>query len=152
MSAFQQTVARNRRRETNDARDSRTNRADGADRTVRTPRAWLIATCGDLREVEARVNIRIDDTKSEINARIDDTKSEINTRIDDTKSEINARIDELKADGRARDAKLDALTEMLVKMQAGLEADRRNNRTAIAWLGVAVAALGIIAGVASRFI
>ena len=106
-----------------------------------SPPAWLIATRGDLREVESRVNIRIDDAKSEINA-----------RIDDTKSEINARIDELKADGRARDAKLDALTEMLVKMQAGLEADRRNNRTAIAWLGVAVAALGIIAGVASRFI
>ena len=59
-----------------------------------SPPAWLIATRGDLREMEARVNYRIDDAKAETNTRINDAKAETSAQIGAT----NARIDELKAE------------------------------------------------------
>ena len=148
-----------------------------------SPPAWLIATRGDLREMEARVNYRIDDAKTDIRTRIDDAKAETsariddridstNTRIDDAKAETsarindakaetsaqiggtntridstNARIDELKADGAARDAKLDAHTEALARIEANQKSDSRRKQLAAAWIGIAVGALGIAAGI-----
>ena len=97
-----------------------------------SPPAWLIATRGDLREMEARVNYRIDDAKAESNARAGET---------------HARIDEIKADGRARDAKLDAHTQALSRIEARQESDSRRKHLAVAWIGIAVAALGIAAGI-----
>ena len=123
-----------------------------------SPPAWLIATRGDLREMEARVNYRIDDAKADIRTRIDDAKSETNTRIDDrtnstntriddAKAETSARIDELKAEGAARDAKLDAHTETLARIESKLDSENRRKQLAAVWIGIAVAALGIAAGV-----
>ena len=63
-----------------------------------SPPAWLIATRGDLRELEFRVNSRIDDAKADTRTRIDDVKTEVNTRIDDAKTEINTRIDDVKSE------------------------------------------------------
>ena len=104
-----------------------------------SPPAWLIATRGDLREMEARVNYRIDDAKAESNARAGETHARIDT--------TNARIDELKEDGRARDAKLDAHTQALSRIEARQESDSRRKQLAAAWIGIAVGALGIAAGV-----
>ena len=141
-----------------------------------SPPAWLIATRGDLREMEARVNYRIDDAKADIRTRIDDAKAETsariddrtdstNTRIDDAKAETsarindakaetsaqigatNTRIDELKAEGAARDAKLDAHTETLARIESKLDSENRRKQLAAVWIGIAVAALGIAAGV-----
>ena len=152
-----------------------------------SPPAWLIATRGDLREMEARVNYRIDDAKADIrtriddrtdstnariddakaetkaligvtnariddasattNARIDDAKAETSARIDDAKAETSARIDELKAEGAARDAKLDAHTETLARIESKLDSENRRKQLAAVWIGIAVAALGIAAGV-----
>ena len=108
-----------------------------------SPPAWLIATRGDLREMEARVNYRIDDAKTDIRTRIDDAKAETSAQIGAT----NARIDELKADGRARDAKLDAMADALSRIEARQESDSRRKQLAVAWIGIATAALGIAAGV-----
>ena len=130
-----------------------------------SPPAWLIATRGDLREMEARVNYRIDDAKADIRTRIDDAKAETNTRIDDrtnstntriddakaeTSAQIgatNTRIDELKAEGAARDAKLDAHTETLARIESKLDSENRRKHLAAVWIGIAVAAAGIAAGV-----
>ena len=123
-----------------------------------SPPAWLIATRGDLREMEARVNYRIDDAKADIRTRIDDAKAETsariddridstNTRIDDAKAETSARIDELKAEGAARDAKLDAHTETLARIESKLDSENRRKHLAAVWIGIAVAAAGIAAGV-----
>ena len=133
-----------------------------------SPPAWLIATRGDLREMEARVNYRIDDAKSDIRTRIDDRTDSTNARIDDAKAETkaliggvnaridansaqigatNARIDELKADGRARDAKLDALADTLARIEANQKSESRRKQLSAAWIGIAVGALGIAAGV-----
>ena len=152
-----------------------------------SPPAWLIATRGDLREMEARVNYRIDDAKADIRTRIDDAKAETsariddridstNTRIDDAKAETsaqigatntriddasattntriddasattNTRIDELKAEGAARDAKLDAHTETLARIESKLDSGNRRKQLAAAWIGIAVGALGIAAGI-----
>ena len=130
-----------------------------------SPPAWLIATRGDLREMEARVNYRIDDAKADIRTRIDDAKAETsariddridstNTRIDDAKAETsaqigvtNTRIDELKAEGAARDAKLDAHTETLARIESKLDSENRRKHLAAVWIGIAVAAAGIAAGV-----
>ena len=141
-----------------------------------SPPAWLIATRGDLREMEARVNYRIDDAKADIRTRIDDAKAETsariddridstNTRIDDAKAETsarindakaetsaqigatNTRIDELKAEGAARDAKLDAHTETLARIESKLDSENRRKQLVAVWIGIAVAALGIAAGV-----
>ena len=130
-----------------------------------SPPAWLIATRGDLREMEARVNYRIDDAKADIRTRIDDRTDSTNTRIDDAKAETsaqigvtntriddasattNTRIDELKAEGAARDAKLDAHTETLARIESKLDSENRRKQLAAVWIGIAVAALGIAAGV-----
>ena len=123
-----------------------------------SPPAWLIATRGDLREMEARVNYRIDDAKADIrtriddrtdstNTRIDDRIDSTNTRIDDAKEETSARIDELKAEGAARDAKLDAHTETLARIESKLDSENRRKHLAAVWIGIAVAAAGIAAGV-----
>ena len=134
-----------------------------------SPPAWLIATRGDLREMEARVNYRIDDAKADIrtriddakaetsariddridstNTRIDDAKAETNTRINDTSAGTNARIDELKAEGAARDAKLDAHTETLARIESKLDSENRRKHLAAVWIGIAVAAAGIAAGI-----
>jgi len=133
-----------------------------------SPPAWLIATRGDLREMEARVNYRIDDAKADIRTRIDDRTDSTNTRIDDAKAETkaliggvnaridansvqigatNARIDELKADGRARDAKLDALADTLARIEANQKSESRRKQLSAAWIGIAVGALGIAAGI-----
>ena len=108
-----------------------------------SPPAWLIATRGDLREMESRVNYRIDDAKTETNTRINDAKAETSAQIGAT----NARIDELKADGRARDAKLDSLADALARIESKLDSDSRRKQLAAAWIGIAVGALGIAAGV-----
>ena len=108
-----------------------------------SPPAWLIATRGDLREMEARVNYRIDDAKAETNTRINDAKAETSAQIGAT----NARIDELKEEGRARDAKLDAHTETLARIESKLDSDSRRKQLAAAWIGIAVGALGIAAGI-----
>ena len=97
-----------------------------------SPPAWLIATRGDLREMEARVNYRIDDAKAESNTRAGET---------------HARIDEIKADGRARDAKLDAHTQALARIESKLDSENRRKHLAAVWIGIAVAAAGIAAGV-----
>ena len=137
-----------------------------------SPPAWLIATRGDLREMEARVNYRIDDAKADIRTRIDDAKAETsaqigatntriddasattNTRIDDAKAETsaqigatNTRIDELKEDGRARDAKLDAMADALSRIEANQKSESRRKQLSAAWIGIAVGALGIAAGI-----
>ena len=119
-----------------------------------SPPAWLIATRGDLREMEARVNYRIDDAKADIRTRIDDRTDSTNTRIDDAKAETsaqigatNTRIDELKAEGAARDAKLDAHTETLARIESKLDSENRRKQLAAVWIGIAVAAAGIAAGV-----
>ena len=123
-----------------------------------SPPAWLIATRGDLREMEARVNYRIDDAKTDIrtriddrtnstNTRIDDAKAETSARIDELKAETSARIDELKAEGAARDAKLDAHTETLARIESKLDSENRRKHLAAVWIGIAVAAAGIAAGV-----
>ena len=130
-----------------------------------SPPAWLIATRGDLREMEARVNYRIDDAKADIRTRIDDRTDSTNTRIDDAKAETsaqigvtntriddasattNTRIDELKAEGAARDAKLDAHTETLARIESKLDSENRRKHLAAVWIGIAVAAAGIAAGV-----
>ena len=141
-----------------------------------SPPAWLIATRGDLREMEARVNYRIDDAKADIrtriddrtdstNTRIDDRIDSTNTRIDDAKAETNAligvtntriddasagtntRIDELKEDGRARDAKLDAMADALSRIEANQKSESRRKQLSAAWIGIAVGALGIAAGI-----
>ena len=104
-----------------------------------SPPAWLIATRGDLREMEARVNYRIDDAKAESNTRAGETHARIDT--------TNARIDEIKADGRARDAKLDAHTQALSRIEANQKSESRRKQLAVAWIGIAVAALGIAAGI-----
>ena len=123
-----------------------------------SPPAWLIATRGDLREMEARVNYRIDDAKADIrtriddrtdstNTRIDDRIDSTNTRIDDAKAETSAHIDELKAEGAARDAKLDAHTETLARIESKLDSENRRKHLAAVWIGIAVAAAGIAAGI-----
>ena len=163
-----------------------------------SPPAWLIATRGDLREMEARVNYRIDDAKADIRTRIDDAKAETsariddridstNTRIDDAKAETsarindakaetnaligvtnariddasattnariddasaatNTRIDELKEEGRARDAKLDAMADALSRIEANQKSESRRKQLSAAWIGIAVGALGIAAGI-----
>ena len=119
-----------------------------------SPPAWLIATRGDLREMESRVNYRIDDAKADIRTRIDDAKAETNTRINDAKAETsaqigatNTRIDELKAEGAARDAKLDTHTETLARIESKLDSENRRKQLAAVWIGIAVAAFGIAAGV-----
>ena len=130
-----------------------------------SPPAWLIATRGDLREMEARVNYRIDDAKADIRTRIDDRIDSTNTRIDDAKAETkaligvtnariddasagtNARIDELKAEGAARDAKLNAMSDTLARIEANQKSESRRKQLAAAWIGIAVGALGIAAGI-----
>ena len=141
-----------------------------------SPPAWLIATRGDLREMEARVNYRIDDAKADIRTRIDDRTDSTNTRIDDAKAETsarindakaetnaligvtntriddasavtNTRIDELKEEGRARDAKLDAMADALSRIEANQKSESRRKQLSAAWIGIAVGALGIAAGI-----
>lgn len=186
---------------TQETTEERTERTEQAERPAprfsesESPPAWLIATRGDLREMESRVNsriddakadtrarigdvnIRIDDAKAEINTRIDDAKAELGTRIDDMKTELgnridgtnaridgvkadlgnridgtNARIDELKTEGRARDAKLDANTATLARIEENLKSDNRRTQSRAVWIGIAVAAVGIIIGIIMRLI
>lgn len=179
---------------TQETTEERTERTEQAERPAprfsesESPPAWLIATRGDLREMESRVNsriddakadtrtrigdvnIRIDDAKAEINtriddvktdlgnringtnARIDDAKAEINTRIDDVKTDLGKRIDELKTEGEARDAKLDANTATLARIEENLESNNRRTQSRAVWIGIAVAAVGIIIGIIMRLI
>ena len=58
----------------------------------------------------------------------------------------------MKAEGAARDAKMDAQTETLARIESKLESDNWRRQVSVAWIGVAVAATAIIVSVVSRFI
>ncbi len=121
-----------------------------------SPPAWLIATRGDLRELEFRVNTRIDDAKADVIARIDDAKANTRSRADVSKpdviaglDDIIAGLDELKEQGRAEDAKLAVISEALARIEARQKYRDPREYVPI-WIGIAVAAAAIIAGIILR--
>ena len=80
-----------------------------------------------------------------------DLETRVNARIDDAKAYSKARFDELKADGEARDAKLYAHMIALARLEAEEESRRRARRDLVpVWIGFAVAAAAIIISIASR--
>ena len=114
-----------------------------------SPPAWLIATRGDLRELEFRVNSRIDDAKAEVIARIDGAKANTRSRADDSNTDVSAGLDELKEQGRAEDAKLAVISEALARIEARQQCRDPREYVPI-WIGIAVGAAAIIAGIILR--
>ena len=51
----------------------------------------------DLRQVEARLNARIDGLEASLNARIDRVETNLNARIDSVETNLGARIDGVDA-------------------------------------------------------
>ncbi|ALU12302.1 hypothetical protein EYM_02220 [Ignicoccus islandicus DSM 13165] len=94
-----------------------------------------------IEEVEARLNKRIDEVKEELNRRIDDVRSELNGRIDETNRRIDQLREEMKLMEERLNKRMDDIEQSIDELKAGMAGLNSQMKLVTDMLGKVVEAL-----------